>query len=192
MRQASDSHGVIHDVAVLLRRFDYSETSLVTTWFTEHYGKIRLIAKGARRRNSAFLGQIDPFQTCEIRWVPSRNSELHTLTESSAIRTFQPLRADYDRLLAGTYCAELIELSCALEDPSSVAFHLLLQAWEYLETHQATLRLLQRFEKALAVAHGFAGSDDPQERASRALLQHLERTPASRDAAFSICRKAPP
>ena len=48
--------------AVILKTGDYSETSRLATAFTRDLGKVRLIAKGARRRKSPFAGLVEPHQ----------------------------------------------------------------------------------------------------------------------------------
>ena len=53
--------------AILLRRIKLTESSLIVTWFTEAHGKLKTVAKGARRPRSPFAGRLDLFFAAEIR-----------------------------------------------------------------------------------------------------------------------------
>ena len=67
--------------AILLRRIKLTESSLIVTWFTEAQGKLKTVAKGARRPRSPFAGRLDLFYLAEITYSRSRQSELHGLRE---------------------------------------------------------------------------------------------------------------
>jgi recombinational DNA repair protein (RecF pathway) len=47
--------------AILLRKMKLTETSLIVTWLTEHHGKLKTVAKGARQAKSRFAGRLDLF-----------------------------------------------------------------------------------------------------------------------------------
>ena len=48
--------------AILLRKIKLTESSLIVTWFTEAHGKLKTVAKGARRLRRAldYLDQGEP------------------------------------------------------------------------------------------------------------------------------------
>ena len=69
------------DQAILLRRFPYSESSLVTRVFTRQHGKIGLLARGAHRPKSRFYCVLDHFDTLELTWKEQRGRELQELRE---------------------------------------------------------------------------------------------------------------
>ncbi len=64
--------------AFLLHQLKYRETSLILDIFTQSYGRLNLIAKGARNKNSKIIYLLQPFQKLNISW--SGKSELMTLT----------------------------------------------------------------------------------------------------------------
>jgi len=68
------------DRALLVRRIPYSETSLICHFFTEHHGRISLMARGARRPKSAFRATLEPLYTLDISWRPGRTG-MGTLTD---------------------------------------------------------------------------------------------------------------
>lgn len=102
---------------IVLRRQPVTETSLVVTWFTPEFGKLKTMAKGARRIKGPFTGKIDLFYQDEIVFLPSRRSDLHLLHECFVISPRVGLRHSLERLAAATYAVELVELIAEGEDP---------------------------------------------------------------------------
>lgn len=54
--------------AFVLHRREYSENSLLVEFFTEHHGRITLLAKGARRARSPLKAVLQPFTPLLLRW----------------------------------------------------------------------------------------------------------------------------
>src|SRR5438067_3031881 len=95
--------------AILMRKTLLSDTSLIVTWFTERHGKIKTVAKGARRPKSPFAGKLDLFFDAEIQWIRSKKSELHTLKEVMLREPFEGLREKYPRTQLAAYFVEVVE-----------------------------------------------------------------------------------
>ena len=54
--------------AFLLHAHPYSETSLILDVFSRPYGRLALLARGARRPRSALRGVLLGFQPLELSW----------------------------------------------------------------------------------------------------------------------------
>ena len=135
--------------AILLRKIKLTDTSLIVTWFTQAHGKIKTVAKGARRPKSPFAGKLDLFFHEEIQFHRSRTSELHILKEVALRETHEGLRQNYERMLLASYFVELIDLATELEHAAPELYDLLVRAFSYLNTGAATKRALQHFEAEL-------------------------------------------
>jgi len=70
----------IRDHALLLRRIPYSETSLICHFLTPEYGRVSLMAKGARRAKSPFRAALAPLYPLSITWREGRTG-MGTLTD---------------------------------------------------------------------------------------------------------------
>jgi DNA repair protein RecO (recombination protein O) len=145
--------------AILLRRTRLSDTSWVITWLTQAHGRLKTVAKGARRPRSAFAGKLDLFFLDDISYSPSRRSDLHALREALLIQPFEGLRADYLRTQLAAYFVELIELVTEPEHAVPELFDLLLRALGYLDTGRADARAMLHFESELARLLGIHGQD---------------------------------
>ena len=60
-------------LAFILHTYPYRETSLVAEVFTRNFGRLPLLAKGARRPHSPLRGLLRPFQPLQLSWGGSRN-----------------------------------------------------------------------------------------------------------------------
>jgi DNA repair protein RecO len=92
----------VEDHALLLRRIPYSDTSLVCHFLTQEYGRIALMARGARRAKSPFRGALEPLYALNIRWRMGRTG-MGTLVDIERGA----------RLLSETYDLDGLEL-CAV------------------------------------------------------------------------------
>jgi DNA repair protein RecO (recombination protein O) len=144
---------------VLLRRIRYSDTSLILTWFTDLHGKIKAIAKGALRPNSAFAGKLDLFFQCDLLLAFSSKTELHGLREVSIKTTFERIRTDYLKTIAASYFVELVEEVTELDHPAPDIYRLLLRALGYLDRKNPDTRGVLFFESELCKCLGLYTPD---------------------------------
>ncbi|MEO7933148.1 MAG: DNA repair protein RecO [Chthoniobacterales bacterium] len=164
--------------AIVLRKTKLTETSLILSFLTEDHGRIKAVAKGARKNKGAFSGQLDLFYLCEISLRASQKSELHTLTEAKLITPHSAIREHYLRLLFASYASELIELATEPEHASPELFHLMQRLLGYLSEKTPDRRALTFFEMEICRASGI--TPESESHASRELLRHFHKLPESR------------
>ena len=154
-------------VGILLRKRQFSDSSLIVSWCTESLGCIQTLAKGARRIKTPFSGKLDLFFQSEISVVPSRKSSLHTLTEVVVTNPFAGIRQSYLRAHAAAYFVELIEICTERDHNEPELYSLLCRAFAYLDKNEPNLRAISHFETELARIAG-VHSDSGGPRQSRA------------------------
>jgi DNA repair protein RecO (recombination protein O) len=140
--------------AIVLRLQPVTESSLIITWFTREAGKIKTMAKGARRPKNPMRGKIDLFYRDEIIFQRSRRSDLHLLHDCFLEQAHVRLRDSVAALTAASYACELVDGATEIEDPNPVIFDLLAEALPQLE-RQVSAVLLLRFEARLLAAAGW-------------------------------------
>lgn len=142
--------------AILLRKTKLTETSLIVTWLTRDFGKLKTVAKGARQAKSRFAGVLDLFHRCEIGLIRSTRSELHSLREAALLEPYENLRFDYLRTALAGYFAELLDAATEADHPVEELYDLLQRALAHLHEKPASERALLHFESELARLLGIA------------------------------------
>ena len=102
--------------AIVLRVQPVTETSLLVTWFTREYGRLKTLAKGARRPKSPVRGKIDLFYEDEIVFLRSRRSDLHLLHDCFLENPHRRLRENVAAVTAASYACELGDAVTEIED----------------------------------------------------------------------------
>ncbi|HEU5367203.1 MAG TPA: DNA repair protein RecO [Ktedonobacterales bacterium] len=93
--------------ALILKRMDYGEADRILTLFTPGRGKIKAIAKGARRTTSRIAGHVELFTRSQLQLSAGRDLEIVTQGESR--EHFPHLRAGLWHATTAFYLAELID-----------------------------------------------------------------------------------
>ena len=95
--------------ALVLKVFPWSETSCIANVYTRDFGKLSVLAKGARRPKSPFEAALDLLSICRVVFIPKSGDALDLLTEAKLVRRFRAGAADLLRLYSGYYVAELLD-----------------------------------------------------------------------------------
>jgi DNA repair protein RecO (recombination protein O) len=139
--------------AFVLHSYPYKETSLIVDVFSRNYGRVALIAKGAKRPHSKLRGVLQTFQPLSVGW--SGKSEVRTLTAAEWIGGLLPL--EKDALLCGFYLNELLVKLLARDDPHPVLFDHYVSTLNQLAHGEPALIVLRKFELVLLKETGVAG-----------------------------------
>ncbi|WP_194437453.1 DNA repair protein RecO [Vibrio fluminensis] len=148
----------------VLHRRPYSESSLILDVFSEEYGRVTIMSKGARSKRSNLKGALQPFTPLLLKW--SGNGSMKTLRQAEPISLGLPLTGI--NLYSAMYVNELIGRVLMAEIPMPGLFHDYLHALTELAQADNPEPALRRFELALLAAMGYgvdflhcAGSGEP-------------------------------
>ncbi len=89
--------------AIVMRKLDFRETSLLTWLFTREGGRLSALAKGAYRPRSPFLGTLDLFFHLEVDLAVKPAREIQLLTRARVVDPHRGL-ARHPLRLAGAAC----------------------------------------------------------------------------------------
>jgi len=93
-----------HQAAYVLHTYPYKETSLIVEAFARNFGRVALLARGARRPRSAMRGVLLSFHPLRLSW--SASSELGNLISAEWSGALLPLGGR--ALMCGFYLNELL------------------------------------------------------------------------------------
>ncbi len=132
---------VVSQPGFVLHSYPYKETSLIIDVLTRQYGRIALVAKGAKRPYSQLRGVLQTFQPLVLAW--HGKSELPTLTAAEWVGGMRPL--EKSALLCGFYLNEIIVKLLQRHDPQPLLF----------DAYVTTINQLAHFEPAFIALRKF-------------------------------------
>jgi DNA repair protein RecO (recombination protein O) len=150
MKQLRDRHD--DQPAFVLHTYPYRETSLIVEAFTRDFGRVAVVARGAKRPRSELRGLLQGFQPLFLSW--SGQQELKTLQKAEWRGGLS--RVGGGALLCGFYLNELLLKLLPREDPHPDAFADYETALGDLAAGRDQATVLRRFEVRLLAAMGYA------------------------------------
>lgn len=152
--------------AWLLHYRPFRDSSLLLDVFCRDYGKLALVARGARAQKSRLKGVLRPFLPLKMSWL--MRSDLGTLT--GAELDGRPLTLAGDALFSGYYANELILNFLHRHDPQPELFAVYADAVRHLAAAPDPAPVLRNFEIELLKLLGYALNFD-HDAVSQAALQ---------------------
>ena len=95
---------ILQQPACIIHHTDYSESSLLLELFTRDYGRVGVIAKGARRPKSGKRALLNPFSSLLLSWTGRGELGVLTQTEANGL----PVVLSGEALYCGFYVNELL------------------------------------------------------------------------------------
>lgn len=127
--------------AVVIGSFDLGESDRLVTFFSREHGKIRGVAKAARRIRSRFGGALELFTLGTLVFFDTGRSELVRVDHFDVVEPFAPLRADLERLGQAAWVVECVGRLTAERDPHASLYGLLTRSLRALTTAAAPQRV---------------------------------------------------
>lgn len=145
------NHRINHQPAFLLSSRPWSESSLQIEIFSRDYGRVAMLARSARRRQSELRGVLVPFIPLSLSWYGSQ--ELKTLHRAEWIGGW---RQPHDQaLFSALYVNELVQKLTAREDKMPEIYDAMLTVHQSL-AQNTNLVVLRYFEWTLLRVLGIA------------------------------------
>jgi DNA repair protein RecO (recombination protein O) len=120
--------------ALVLRTYPLKEADLVVSFFTRDQGKLRGVAKRARRPKSAFGAGLERLSHVRMAYFQRETRELVNLDSCELIRSQFGLISDYWVSVALDYLAEVSEQLLPSAEPGERFFRLLLAVLDSLRS----------------------------------------------------------
>ena len=92
--------------AIVIKGFDYSETSRIFTLFSREEGRLSAIAKGVKKPKSALAATMQLGNRVEV--VLSRGRSMDTVTQAQLLDGYAHVRANARLYMTVCYCFELV------------------------------------------------------------------------------------
>ncbi len=141
--------------AIIMRVREFGEADLLVSFFTPNKGRLRGVAKGARRSSKRFVNCLDSFSLVELEFQLQRAGDLYFLTAGRLRNAFPGLRSDYSNLVRASYMIELTEVLFPLGVVDPEVFKLLAGSFDLLDQGVKTVAVPIAFESRIMVLGGY-------------------------------------
>jgi DNA repair protein RecO (recombination protein O) len=109
--------------ALLVKRVEYGESDLVLTLFTERFGRVSALARGARKSARRFGGALEPMHTLEVRLEERPERELFGLREARIDKARLALTSELSRLEAAGKALGWLRRAAPARTPEPELWH---------------------------------------------------------------------
>lgn len=142
--------------AIVINSMDWSNTSKILSFYTREHGRVKAVAKGARRRGSPFLGALELFYYVDLVYYEKGTRQLQTVSQCSVKKDFSAIKQDLVKTAYCSYFVQSAEEISGEKEKSGELFQLLLDIFSYLEENAPDVLLARYFELNLLKAAGYA------------------------------------
>ncbi len=139
--------------AIVLKRTDVGEADRLLTLLTAERGKLRAVAKGARKPAARKTGHVELFNAVALSLHVAR--EIDIITQAQTREPFLAMRGDLDRLGYAYYFAELLDRFIQEEIEQRELYVLMYNALHWLERTTHLARTARYFEMQALDALGY-------------------------------------
>jgi DNA repair protein RecO (recombination protein O) len=139
--------------AIVLRRNDYGEADRLLTLMTPHLGKLRVMAKGARKITSRKAGHIELFTRTNLLIAKGRTFDI--VSQAELIETYRLLREDMQRGSLAHYFCELVDQFGQEDNEDEALFDLLANGLRWLCDAPDAKLAARHFELKLLTLSGY-------------------------------------
>ncbi len=116
----------------ILRTYPFRESDLIVSFFTRDQGKLRGVARRARRPKSAFGSGLERLSQANVAYFQKENRELVGINSAEIVRSQFALASNYEASVALDYLAEISEQLLPPAEVNERHFRLLLAVLDYL------------------------------------------------------------
>lgn len=140
--------------AIILREHDVRETSLLATFFTRDFGRIKGLLKGVRGPKGPLGYQVQPFTLNKIVFYESKKADIHIVSQCDLTDFFEDIRRDIVKTGYAYYFVELIDALTEANEKNTGIFDLLLNSLNLLKTGASPKRAARILEIKLLALSG--------------------------------------
>lgn len=113
--------------AIVLRATDFGESDRIVHFFTRDFGRVRGVAKGAKRSLKRFVGSLEPLAHVDLRFFEKKTADLVRIEASNIRAQFPGIRADLEKYGEACLIVEIVTLATGEREVHHALFDTLLR-----------------------------------------------------------------
>jgi DNA repair protein RecO (recombination protein O) len=139
----------------VLKSLSYGESDLIVTLYSRDFGKIKGIAKGAKRSKKRFANVFEPFSLTNIIFSQKNRDALAFIESCDIIDHYAAIRQDLEKTLIASYFIDLADHFSAEGKHNENLFLLLMDFLTILTRENISDTAIRFFEMRLLKIAGF-------------------------------------
>ncbi|MCH7762804.1 MAG: DNA repair protein RecO [Candidatus Marinimicrobia bacterium] len=132
---------IVETPAIVLKRFPYSDSSVIAHCFTREYGKISIMVRGAQRKRDPLSSYFQPANHLEILFYYKENRDLQTLSKVSFMDNWILFQDELKKLTYALSAIEITDKTITDHDPHEILFDELVATLSYFHTEEKYFNL---------------------------------------------------
>jgi DNA repair protein RecO (recombination protein O) len=141
--------------AVALYSLDFAEWDKIVTFFTRDFGKVKGVAKGAKRSRKRFGSGLEPFTYVTLSFFEKERSSLVRLNHCEIIESYPGIHDDVLKVGYASYLGELVNEMVAERDAHGPLFKLFITFLHLLDEPSFREEFIRIFELRLLALSGY-------------------------------------
>jgi DNA repair protein RecO (recombination protein O) len=141
--------------ALVLDIKDFGEADRIVTFLTSRFGKLKGIAKSAKKSQRRFGAALDLFSHVELSFFSKETLGLLRINSCHLLQNFPAIHHDLSRMAYASYLAELLNEMTAEGDRHPDLFEMSISFFSILDTSAPREDVLRLFEMRLLNATGY-------------------------------------
>ncbi len=141
--------------AIVIRALNYGESDKIITFLTKDFGKLKGIAKGARRSRKRFQNALGLFSHLHLIFFDKEGMGLVRAEGCDILHSFPKIKEDLRKIFYGNYYLELVNEMAGEREGNREAFELLLSFLSNLEEMAPQEEQLRLFEIRILSLFGY-------------------------------------
>ncbi|OGP50464.1 MAG: DNA repair protein RecO [Deltaproteobacteria bacterium RBG_13_43_22] len=142
--------------AIILQVQLYGEADLIIDFFSSQSGRMRGMAKGAKKSKKRFVHCLEPLNWVRLHLFEKQNVSLVRIDQGELIDPFPGIRKDFKKWgQAGFFC-EMIKELFGVGDPNPAVFELIRESLKVLEQEKRDQEVFSIYQIRLFKLAGYA------------------------------------
>ncbi len=124
---------IIKTKGIVLRKVNFGDTSAIVTFFTEDFGKLSAIKKGARSAKSRAGYLLDVLNLLEIVIYKKETRDVQLISQVSLLKHYRNIKEDIEKFKYALAIVELLEHFVKEEEAHALLFRGTVKIFELIE-----------------------------------------------------------
>jgi len=132
--------------AIVLRHYSLSDSDRIIVLFSREFGKIRAVAKGAKKPRNRLSGSLEPLTHIRLVFWEQEGRELSKIQQTEFIHAYLGKNPDLRKMAAFSYFAELANELVQDNQPNHALFRLFLATLKAGDSRPVSEALIRYYE----------------------------------------------